>query len=72
MRGIRKFLLGALYLVGMFGLTVLEIVHATGRPPDFTGLGVLAGGLSAGVGAIVWGNVQEHRSMPTSATVQKP
>lgn len=66
MRGLRKILLGFFYLGGMFGLTALEITKAVDRAPDLTGMGVLAGGLAVGVGAIVYGNIQEHKAAKPS------
>ncbi len=52
-------------MLGMFGLTALEICKHD--KPDITGLGVLAGGLAVGVGTIIWGHVQEDKVNSTTA-----
>lgn len=58
--GIRKLLLGLAYLGVVGALAALEITHHT--PADLTGLGMLAGGLAAGMGTVMWGNAQEHKA----------
>ena len=61
MRGYRKLALGFYYLTGMFAVCIVQLAKGI-SPVDWTGLGVLAGGLATGVGVIVWGNAQEHKA----------
>jgi hypothetical protein len=57
----RKLLLGLVYLLGLLAIAALQILkYAPDHPADFTGLGVFAGGLAAGVGTLVWGYNHEH------------
>lgn len=58
--GIRKLLLGMAYLFVVGALTALEIWKHS--PADLTGMGVLAGGMAAGIGTVMWGNAQEHKA----------
>lgn len=61
MKGYRKFFLGLTYLFGVLFLTTYAIASGI---RDFTGLGIFATGLSSGVLAIVWGNVQNAKLPP--------
>ena len=54
----QKFALGVAYLAVSGALCWKGI----GAGADATSLGVMCGGLATGVGAIVWGNVAEHRA----------
>jgi hypothetical protein len=60
MKGMRKTLLGFAYLLVVGGVSALEILKHT--PADLTGMGLLAGGLAAGLGTVMWGNAQEHKA----------
>lgn len=64
MKGGRKMTMCAMYLLTcgvLCGLLIGKVQPAT----DLTALGICFGGLcgamAAGVGTIVWGNVQEHK-----------
>jgi len=58
--GGRKNVLGYLFL---FCCTLLAWHMQSGtHDPDYVGLATVFGAMAAGVGALVWGNVQEHRS----------
>ena len=70
MKGVRKFLLGIAYLATVGGLAALEIYKHT--PADLTGMGMLAAGLAAGMGTVMWGNAQEHRASASIATDKTP
>jgi len=54
----QKFSLGVLYLAASTALGWKGL--AAGADP--TGLGILLTGLATGVGVVVWGNVQQHKS----------
>lgn len=56
--GYRKVFLGLVYLVGICGVTALEIYKHT--PPDLTGMALLAAGVATGLGTVIWGNAKEH------------
>jgi hypothetical protein len=58
MKGKRKFLLGILYLVFVFGLGVLAIANGQ----SVADVGILAVSAATGLGAIVYGNVKEHEA----------
>jgi len=58
MIGYRKFTLGLTYMAGMFLLGTHAIAAGV---KDFTGLGIFAAGIASGVGAVVWGNVQNAK-----------
>jgi hypothetical protein len=62
-RGNRKILIGLFYLVGVFGVAALMVLK--GSPLDWVSYGVFAGGAATGVGAVIWGNVQEHKAKAT-------
>lgn len=59
MKGNRKLLLGVYYLTGLFAVAVLVVVKGNG---DLVSVAALAAGLSSGLGAVIWGNVQERRA----------
>ncbi len=58
--GGRKNILGYIYL-GCVTFLVNAMLIA-GREPDFIGMATVIGAMSAGLGAIVWGNIKEHQS----------
>ena len=61
MKGNRKFLLGAGYLAG--GLTLIGMcVHKDMDAGQIAAVASALVALSPGIGAIIWGNVQEHRA----------
>lgn len=63
--GIRKLVLGLAYLGVVGFLGYIEITKHT--PADLTGMGMLAGGLAAGMGTVMWGNAQEHKAASSVA-----
>jgi predicted membrane-bound spermidine synthase len=63
MKGYRKFVLGLVYLVSVVSLAHRLIGLGI---TDFTSLGIFAAGLASGLGVVVWGNVQNHRTDTTT------
>ena len=63
--GRRKFVLGLTFM-GVCTFLAWTLISKIQPGTDLTALGIcfggMFGGLSAGVGVIVWGNVQEHRA----------
>ncbi len=57
--GNRKFLLGALYVIGAIGCIESAILTEAGAGVIAAVAGA-AVSVSTGLGVIVWGNVQEH------------
>ena len=57
----QKFTTGAMYLASATYLCQQGLAGGS----DPTALGVMCGGLSAGIAAVIWGNVQEHRAQPS-------
>jgi len=58
--GGRKNVLGYLFLLCCSGLAAQ--MQAGTHDPDYVGLATVIGAMAGGVGALVWGNVQEHKS----------
>jgi len=54
----QKFTLGVLYLAASTWLADRGIRAGA----DMTGMALVFAGMATGVGAVVWGNVQEHRA----------
>jgi len=60
-QGSRKFALGLVYLIGSYGLAFAAILTgASGW--DAAALASFPVSIATGLGAIVWGNAQEHRA----------
>jgi hypothetical protein len=59
MKGVRKLLLGFVYLGGMIAVGVIVAMH---HPENLVGVGGYATGVATGVTAIVWGNIKEHQA----------
>ena len=59
--GGRKFTLGLIYMLGCFSISIVAVLHgATGW--DAAGVASLFVSTATGLGVVVWGNVQEHRT----------
>lgn len=59
--GNRKYRLGQLYLVGCFGMGIIAALKGQ-VGWDALGLAAIPTSIAAGLGVIIWGNVQEHRA----------
>jgi len=65
MKGKRKLLMWVTYL-GCCTFLLWKAID-TGTT-DFVGLGVMCGGLAAGLAAVIYGNVEEHRAAANGAS----
>ena len=59
LKGNRKMLMWASYL-GCCTFLIWKAVEFGAA--DFTGLGVMCGGLASGLAAVVYGNIKEHQA----------
>lgn len=67
MQGHRKFLLGAIFIIG--GFVLLGLALFQDKASDvIAALAASFVSLSVGLGTIVYGNVQEHRSKASSVS----
>jgi len=66
--GGRKNVLGYIFLLCTTFLVYQMIEKGN---PDYLGMATVIGAIAAGLGATVWGNVQEHKSDNTSGVTQK-
>jgi len=62
-QGLRKFFLGLIFMifVVVMGSGIILLVDGPHVQKSLLGLAALTTAMSAGIGTIVWGNIQEHK-----------
>ena len=68
MKGIRKFLLGVLFVLCNTALAIILIISGEIGFGDLSGVATVIGAQAGGLGVIVWGNAKEHQAQAQSRT----